>query len=213
MRGKLIGELILGSGKTDFFNDYDLQVASTAAGQLSSAIENFRAGSQTDQALHEQLEQLITIARVSRELNASLDLNQLLEIFRDESIRSLNADCGSVLLLDPEAAADSPRIFKSTGCSADMDLSPFERSAIEKAQPFLVSDFDREGFFPPHAGIHSALVVPLIQQKRLIGILQLHSEKPSHFDAKGLDFMETLAFQDRDCIKQRLDISKRTSAF
>ncbi len=195
MRGKLIGELILGSGKTDFFNDYDLQVASTAAGQLSSAIENLRASSQTDQALHEQLEQLITIARVSRELNASLDFNQLLEIFRNESVRSMNADCGSVLLLDPETAADKPRVFKSNGCSLDVELSPFERSAIEKAQSFLVSDFDQEGFFPPHAGIHSALVVPLIHQKRLIGLLQLHSETPAHFNAKALNFMETLASQ------------------
>ena len=195
MRGKLIGELILGTGKTDFFNDYDLQIASTAAGQLSTAVENLKAGSQTDQALHEQVGQLITIARVSRELNASLDINHLLEILRDETVHSMNADCGSVLLLDPEAAADSPRVIKSNGCSSSAALSPFERSAIEKAKSFLVSDFDREGFFPPHAGIHSALVVPLIHQKRLIGLVQLHSEKPSYFDAKGLDFVETLAFQ------------------
>ena len=195
LRKKFIGELILGSGKSDFFNDYDLQVAFTAAEQLSSAIEHHRTGSQTDQALHEQVEQLITIARVSRELNASLDLNQLLEIFRDETVRSLNAGCGSVLLLDPEAAADNPRVIKSSGCSSSAELSPFERSAIEKSQSFLVSDFDREGFFPPHAGIHSALIVPLIHQKRLIGLLQLHSEKRAYFDAKALEFMETLAFQ------------------
>ena len=172
-----------------------MQIASTAAGQLSTAIENLKVGSQTDQALHEQVGQLITIARVSRELNASLDINQLLEILRDEAVRSTNADCGSVLLLDPEAAADNPRVIKSNGCSSNAELSPFERSAIEKAKSFLVSDFDREGFFPPHAGIHSALVVPLTHQKRLIGLLQLHSEEPAHFNAEGLDFVETLAFQ------------------
>jgi len=195
IHGKSIGELILGSIKTDFFTDYDLQIASTAAGQLSSAIENLRAGSQTDQTLREQLEQLITIARVSRELSASLDFNRLLEIFRNESVRSLDADCGSVLLIDPGSEADNPHVIKSTGCSSNVELSPFERSAIEKARSFLVSDFDQEGFFPPHAGIHSALVVPLIHQKRSIGLLQLHSEKPSHFGAKALEFMEALAFQ------------------
>jgi GAF domain-containing protein/nitrogen-specific signal transduction histidine kinase len=195
LRKKFIGELILGSGKTDFFNDYDLQVAFTAAEQLSSAIEHLRASSRTDQALHEQIGQLITIARVNRELNASLDLDQLLEVLRDETVRSTGAGCGSVLLLDPEAAADNPRVIKSSGCSSAVELSPFERSAIEKSQSFLVSDFDREGFFPPHSGIHSALVVPLIHQKRLIGLLQLHSEKPAYFNAKALDFVETMAFQ------------------
>ena len=195
MRGKLNGELILGSRKTDFFTDYDLQVATTAAGQLSSTIENLRVGSQSDQALHEQLEQLITIARVSRELTSSLDFTQLLEVFRNECVRSMKADCGSVLLLDPEAAADDPRVIKSTGCSSDLDLSPFERSAIERGKSFVVLDFGQESFFPPHAGIHSALVVPLIDQKRLIGLLQLHSESPAHFKPKDLDFVEALAFQ------------------
>jgi len=195
MRGKLSGELILASSKTDLFTDNDLQVATTAAGQLSSTIENLKAGSETDQALHEQLEQLITIARVSRELTSSLDFSQLLEVFRNECVRSMKADCGSVLLLDPEAAADDPRVIKSTGCSSDLEISPFERSAIEKGQSFLISDFDQESFFPPHAGIHSALIVPLIHQKRLIGLLQLHSEEPAHFNPKDLDFVEALAFQ------------------
>jgi GAF domain-containing protein/nitrogen-specific signal transduction histidine kinase len=199
MREKLNGELILGSGRTNFFNDYDLQIVSTAAGQLSSAIENLKTGSQTDQALREQLERLVTIARVSRELNVSLDLNQLLETLRDEAVRFVGADCGSVLLIDPDSVetlhATSLRVVKSTGCSAGTELSPFERSAIDKMESFLVSDFDQEGFFPPHAGIHSALVVPLLHQKRLVGLLQLHSKKPAYFDAKAMDLAETLAIQ------------------
>jgi PAS domain S-box-containing protein len=195
MRDKLIGELILGSEKINFFSDYDLQIASTAAGQLSSAVENLKVGSQTDQALHEQLEHLITIARVSRELNTSFNVGQLLDILRDESVRSLGADCGSVLLLDPEAARDNPRVIKSSGCSAGAELSHFERGAIERTESFLISDFDQEGFFPPHEGIHSALVVPLLNQKRLIGLLQLHSVKPSYFDDKALNFAEALSTQ------------------
>ena len=195
LREKLNGELILGSGRTNFFNDYDLQIVSTAAGQLSSAIENLKTGSQTDQTLREQLERLITIARVSRELNVSLDLNQMLETLRDEAVRSVGADCGSVLFIDPDSAKDSPHVIKSSGCSPGTEPSPFERSAIERMESFLVSDFDQEGFFPPHSGIHSALVTPLFHQKRLIGLLQLHSKKPAYFDAKAMDLADALAIQ------------------
>ena len=39
-RDRSLGELMLGSRKTEFFNNYDLQVVLTAAGQLASAIEN-----------------------------------------------------------------------------------------------------------------------------------------------------------------------------
>ncbi|HUH96151.1 MAG TPA: GAF domain-containing protein, partial [Anaerolineales bacterium] len=196
MRGELIGELILGSGRNDFFSDRDLQVATTAAGQLSSAIESIKAGSQTDQTLREQLDQFVTITRVSRELNASLDLNQLLEVLCHETVHAMGADCGSVLLLDPEAPADDPRVARSSGClPSDAGLSPFERSAIEKAQSFLVSDFGQQGFFPPHEGLRSALVVPLVNQRRLVGLLQLHSKNPAYFDAKALEFLERLVFQ------------------
>src|SRR6185503_15001 len=40
VRDRSLGELMLGSRKTEFFNNYDLQVISTAAGQLASAIED-----------------------------------------------------------------------------------------------------------------------------------------------------------------------------
>jgi len=195
VHGNLIGELILGSSKTDFFTDYDLQIVSAAAGQISSAFEYLRSGSLTDQALHERLEQLATIGRLGRELNASLDFNHLLEIFLSECERSTGADCGSVLLLDPEAEAEHPRVIRSTGCSSDLDLSPIEERALEGAQSFLVSDFDREKLVPPHVGIHSSIVVPLAYQKRLLGLLQLHSERPGQFTAKELDFIETLSSQ------------------
>ncbi|HUI88447.1 MAG TPA: GAF domain-containing protein [Anaerolineales bacterium] len=195
-REELLGELILGSSATDFFSDSDLQVASTAAGQLSSAIENLKAGSQSDQLLREQLDQFITLTRVGRELSASLDLNQLMEVLCEEAVRSLSADCGRLVLLDPDAPAGDPRATRSSGCSsAGAGLSPFEKSAIEKAQSFFVSDFDQQGFFPPHEGVRSALVVPLIHQKRLVGLLQLHSKQPAHFDARALEFIETLVFQ------------------
>ncbi len=192
---KPMGELILGSVESNFFSDHDFQIVSTAAGQLSSAIEHHKAGSQTDQSLREEMQHLITIARVNRELNTSFDIDQLLEILRDELVRSLGADCGSVLLLDPETAKDSPRLIRSAGCSSGTALSPFEMSAIEKVESFLVADFDAGEYFPPHTGIHSALVVPLFHQKRLIGLLQAHSVNPAYFDDKALKFVNSLAVQ------------------
>ena len=39
VREQGLGELMLASKKPDFFNNYDLQVVSTASGQLASVIE------------------------------------------------------------------------------------------------------------------------------------------------------------------------------
>jgi GAF domain-containing protein len=82
VRDRSLGELMLGSRKPEFFNNYDLQVISTAASQLASAVENASRATQTDENLRRRVEQLISIARVSRELNSMVDLKSLLEVVR-----------------------------------------------------------------------------------------------------------------------------------
>jgi GAF domain-containing protein len=51
-----LGELVLGSRKSEFFNNYDLQVILTAAGQLASAIEGASLATQTDESLRRRVE-------------------------------------------------------------------------------------------------------------------------------------------------------------
>ena len=98
---------MLGSRKTEFFNSYDLQVMLTAAGQLAAAIENSTRANQSDENLRRRVEQLIAIARVSRELNSTADLNSLLEVVRDESLRITRAECGTILIFDTATSAHS----------------------------------------------------------------------------------------------------------
>ena len=100
VRERSLGELMLGSRKPEFFNSYDLQVVTTAAGQLASALESARLVSQTDENLRARVDQLTAVMRVSRELNASLDVKKLLELVHDESLRTTHADCGTILLFE-----------------------------------------------------------------------------------------------------------------
>ncbi len=192
---KTIGELNLSSRRTNFFNEYDLQVVSTAAEQLASAIESLRLISQTDETLRRRVEQLTTIARVSREMGASLSVDHLLNVIRDETARTTGADCGSVFLLDPEVAADDPRVIRTVGCPYAGELSPLERSAIQNNESFLIPDFSQGGFFAPHEGIRSAIVVPMTRHGSPIGLIQLHSSQPGFFDQSALETTQTLAIQ------------------
>jgi hypothetical protein len=105
VRDRSLGELMLGSRKTEFFNNYDLQVILTAAGQLGSAVENATRANQTDENLRRRVEQLLSIARVSRELNSMVDLKSLLEVVRDESLRTTRASAGYLLLTQQASAS------------------------------------------------------------------------------------------------------------
>ena len=195
VREKTLGELLLGSVKTDFFNNYDLQVISTAAGQLASAIESLYLISQTDESLRRRVEQLTSIARVSREMGASLDITHLMKVIHEETIRSTLADCGSVLILDPEADSKDPRVIQSVGCPYSGELSPLERSVIDKGQLQLIEDFGQVGFFSPHDDVRSALVIPISHQRQITGLIQLHASQPSFFTPEAVETAQTLAIQ------------------
>ena len=195
VRGKTLGEVALGSHTAEFFNESDAQIISAAGRQLGSAIEGLRLASETDSSLRRRVEQLTSIARVSRELAASLSIEHLLNVIHDETIRSTGADCGSILLLEPEASTRNPRQLQSNGCPYGEELSALERSVIQNKQALLVSDFDKEGLEAPHAGAVSAMLVPIAHGGQVLGLLQLHGAQPDCFDANALETAQTLAAQ------------------
>ena len=195
LREKSLGELVVGSRKIELFNDYDLQVVKSAAGQVASAIESSRLISQTDETLRRRVDQLTSIARVGREMGASLSMDDLLKVINDETIRSSGANCGSIFLLDPDASADDPRIVQSVGDPYGGELTPLERTSIDNNKPILISDFKQESFFPPHEGISSAMVVPVSQHGKVLGLIELHGAQPGAFDADALETTQTLAIQ------------------
>jgi GAF domain-containing protein len=141
---------MLGSQKTEFFNTYDLQVISTAASQLAAAVDDATHSTQTDESLRRRVEQLTSIARVSRELNSMVDLKSLLEVVRDESLRTTQAECGAILLFDTNASSDPPPVALSLGCQLQETLSRLDQKAIESGVPQLVVDYSVTGEPPIH---------------------------------------------------------------
>jgi GAF domain-containing protein len=162
VRDRSLGELMLGSRRAEFFNNYDLQIVSTAAGQLASAIENASRSTQTDESLHRRVEQLTSIARVSRELNSMIDLKSLLEVVRDESLRTTRAECGAILLFNTTVSSNPPPVILALGCDLPETFSALDQKAIESGEAQLVIDYSMNDETPFHEGVRSALIVPII---------------------------------------------------
>ena len=80
IRDRGVGEIILASAQPDFFNNYDLQVMATAAGQISSAVERAKTATYTDENLRERVEHLNALSRVVREFNTAADITSLVQL-------------------------------------------------------------------------------------------------------------------------------------
>jgi GAF domain-containing protein/nitrogen-specific signal transduction histidine kinase len=195
VRERSIGELMLASRKAEFFNNYDLQIISTAAGLLASAIEDATRATSTDESLRRQVEQLTAITRVSRELNSMVDINSLLEVVRNESLQTTHADCGTILLFDTAASSNPPPVTLSIGCQHTDEFSPSELEVITTGLPRIFGDLEQKGPTPPHEGVRSTMIVPIIDQGKTSGLIYLHSQQASLFDDASLEVIQTLASQ------------------
>ncbi len=69
-----IGEIWLCSHRDGAFDQGDIQVVATAAGQLAGVVEQSYLSAQTDEIVRQRIEQLTALTRVSRELSTSRDL-------------------------------------------------------------------------------------------------------------------------------------------
>ncbi len=194
-RERSIGELMLGSAKTDYFSLYDLQVISTAAGQMATAVESAGLLSQTDDSLRQRVDQLSAITRISRELGASLDIRHLLQVLHDEGVRAVQADCASVILFDNNSGIDDPRIDCFIGCETMRGLTLAEQTAVKKGEPHIVADLFQEGISPVHSGVRSAIIAPITYQAQTIGLINLHSARPGFFTSEMTGLVQMLAVQ------------------
>jgi len=195
VRDKSLGELILASRKAEFFNDYDLQIISTAAGQLASAIDGASRSLLTDEALHRRVEQLTSLARVSRELNSLTDLKLLLEAVRDEGLRTTNAECGTILLFDTNDLSFPPSVTLSIGCPLPESFSQLELETIKNGEPQLIVDMAQTVHVPFHEGVRSTMIVPILGRGKTVGLIHLHSTQVGFFDQASFDVVQVLASQ------------------
>ncbi|HKJ38971.1 MAG TPA: GAF domain-containing protein, partial [Anaerolineales bacterium] len=195
IRDQSLGELMLGSRKAEFFNDYDLQIIATAAGQLASALDDASRSDLTDETLRRRLEQLTSISRVTRELNSMTDLRTLLDVVHRESLRTTRAGCGTILLFDMDASSDPLPVSLSIGCQLPDTFSPLDQQVISTSAAQYIPDIKETGQTSPHEGVRSLMVVPIVSQGKTVGLIHLHSEHASYFDEASLDVMQTFASQ------------------
>ncbi len=169
VREQGIGELFIGSFRADFFSSGDAQTVSTACGQIAGAIDRAQLFAQTDNNLRQRIDQLVALTRVSRELNTTIRLEDLLQRVYSEALRATRADCGSIVLFDldsahqlkpltlptagdsvnskiqntgPNTIDEEPAILFHLGDETGSGLHPLERKVLLQGDSLIIDDFN-----------------------------------------------------------------------
>ena len=197
IRGHGVGEMVLGSKQPNFFTRYDRQVALAVAEQVSLVLDQSQSSVETDESLRLRVEQLTSLSRVSRELNASLSLKHLLQVVYEEGVKTTKADCGTLTLFDQDKLRETGEALSilALGCSEGDHLTDVELEVVHSGKPIWVEDA-AEGEYPAgHEGVRSALIAPIAYQGKTVGLFHLHSMKPNYFDEATAGVVQTLAVQ------------------
>ena len=195
-RGKLVGVIDLQSTRVNAYTEYDSSLLRLIAGRVSVAIDNARLYRRVDR----QNRTLKVLTNISREFSAILNLNELLGKIAETMRALINYDAFSILLVDPEARALRHRFSIRYDQRVDIDNIPLGKgltgAAATSREVVRVHDTTKDPrYIASHPDIRSEIAVPLVVQDRVIGVMDLESDRVGFFTDDHVRTLTVLAPQ------------------
>lgn len=195
-RGKLVGVIDLQSTRPNAYTEYDRALLGLIAARVAIAIENARLYRRVDR----QNRTLKTLADISREFTSILDLDELLGKIASTMRTLIDYDAFSILLVDANAKALRHRFSIRYDQRVDIDNVPLGKgltgAAAESRKVVRVHDTSKDPrYIASHSDIRSEVAVPLVAHDRVIGVMDLESDRVGHFSDDNVRTLTLLAPQ------------------
>jgi sigma-B regulation protein RsbU (phosphoserine phosphatase) len=181
-RGKLVGVLDVQSTKVKAYGEHDRSLMRLIATRVAVSIDNARLYRRVER----QNRTLRTLAHLSQEFSSILDLDELLGKIAATIRALINYDAFSIFLIDYERKVLRHRFSVRYDQRVNLDNIPLGKgitgAAAESREPVRVlNTMEDPRYISSHADILSELAVPLIVQDRVVGVLDLESDRIAHF--------------------------------
>ncbi|MGA7412734.1 MAG: GAF domain-containing SpoIIE family protein phosphatase [Bryobacteraceae bacterium] len=181
-RGKLVGIIDVQSTKANAFSEQDRALLTLIASRIAVSIDNARLY----RRVQGQNRTLRVLAHVSQEFSSILDLDELLSKI-SVTIRALiNFDAFSIFLVDREHGLLRRRFSQRYDERISLDNLELGKgitgAAVEARSTLNVADTSADPrYIASHPDIRSEIAVPLILQDKVIGVLDLESQRLGFF--------------------------------
>jgi phosphoserine phosphatase RsbU/P len=195
-RGKLVGVIDLQSTRVDAYTQYDRSLMRLITARVSIAIDNARLYRRVER----QNRTLRTLAHISREFSSILDLNELLTKIASTMRELIDYDAFSILAVDTEARALRHLFSMRCDQRVNIDNVPLGRgltgAAAESKEVVRVHDTTSDPrYIASHPDVRSELAVPLMVQDRVVGVMDLESDRIGYFTDDHVRTLSLLAPQ------------------
>jgi phosphoserine phosphatase RsbU/P len=195
-RGKLVGVIDVQSTRVDAYTEYDRALLRLIASRVAVSIDNARLYRRVER----QNRTLRALAHLSQEFASILDPDVLLKRIA-ESVRQIIDYHGfSILLLDDERKSLRHRFSLRYDERVDLDNIPFGKgitgAAAETREAVRVDNTLADPrYIPSHPDIRSEVAIPLVVKDRVVGVMDLESERLGYFSEDHVRTLSLLAPQ------------------
>ncbi|HET8546804.1 MAG TPA: GAF domain-containing protein [Bryobacteraceae bacterium] len=195
-RNKLVGVIDIQATRTNAFSEQDTSLLRLLATRAAASIDNAR--------LHKRIERQSRTRRLMLELatefSSTLQLDELLSRIAKAMRSLIDYDAFSILLLDAEQACLRHRFSERYDQRVVLDNIPLGKgitgAAAEQRETLRVEDTLADPrYIASHPDIRSEVAVPLIVHDRVVGVLDLESERIAYFTDEHMRILSLIAPQ------------------
>jgi sigma-B regulation protein RsbU (phosphoserine phosphatase) len=195
-RGKLVGVIDVQSIRVSAYTEHDRALLRLIASRVAVSIDNARLYRRVDR----QNRTLKALAHVSQEFSSILNLDELLGKIAKIVRNLINYDAFSVLLLDAEKKVLRHRFSVRYDQRVNMDNIPLGKgitgAAAESREVVKVNDTLADPrYIASHPEIRAEVAIPLMVQDRVVGVMDLESERIGYFTEDHVRTLSLLAPQ------------------
>jgi PAS domain S-box-containing protein len=199
---EVLGVLTVESNRVDKpLDTTDLQLLTLLSNHVVIAIEHARLFGEAK----ERTESLSALYGIGKEINASLELDRILEVMCDEVMRTTGVAIAEVSLVDLEQGTWEMKVIQGysenwKGRVFSLDTGITGRVA-RTGESVIIPDVRQTEGYLGDPRIRSELTVPILLEERVVGVVNVESTELSAFDEEDLRFMQALADQAAIAIK------------
>ncbi len=195
-RGRLVGVIDVESTRPNAFTEQDRALLRLIASRVAVSIDNARLYRRVER----QNRTLRILAHLSQEFSSILALDELLSKIAKTIHALINFDAFSIMLLDAEQRVLRHRFSERYDQRVDLDHVALGKgitgAAAETRVAIRVDDTLADPrYIASHPDIRSEVAVPLIVQDRVVGVMDLESERIGFFTDDHVRTLSLLAPQ------------------
>jgi len=196
-RGKMIGVVKAINKSSGFFSAGDLDILTGLSNQIAVAVDNAHL---YREARREALEKDV-LYETGKMLSGKLELNDVMAAIMESLKRVVKYDVGGVFLSD-EQGVNVEAIY-SLGYGPEPDESLHLKfgqglvgAAVAAGKEIIVPDVRKDSrYIDSHSSTRSEIVVPIKLEDRILGAINLESDRPEAFNERDLSLITAFASQ------------------